>query len=201
MRLLLAVALAALPMLARGQCLTDADAQGGVRVDFANGDVTTIRALGADMYQVDETFNNGSQTNRYHAAFSTYNFWYAPMQGGKVMADQETRVDWGMDLSDLPRPAADLAQWTTQVTESDLRGWTASAMRTVGYAAADPVAAGGCSYAALQVGVFTDWPAPGSPQMQVWTYLPDLGVSFITGWTTAQGDFTQTSVTAITALP
>lgn len=192
---------AALAAPAMADCLTANDAEGGIRVSFQNGDVTTVRALGADMFQIEETYAEGTQHFRFHALYSTYNLWDARLIGGVQQDADAIRIDWGVDLSELPRPAADAPAWTGEVIEYDPSGGiNERGQRELRFAPGKPIVLGDCSYETLTVGAETNWTINPRVQVQFWSYLPELGISFVVGWTNSANEYVETSVTNMEAM-
>ena len=72
-----------------------------------------------------------------------------------------------------------------------------AARRDVRFAVADPLAIDGCTYDAVTVGIRTTWDSDSSVDLDFWTYLPEVGLSFIIAWTGADGSLASTEVTAL----
>lgn len=187
------------PVLAHATCPTAADMAGGIEITFANGDITTMRDLGAGMIEVEEYYAWNPEGRRYFAYLGIYVADEGPLLP-EGQSDPERRVAtiYPVPVIEMPVPAADAPDWEGRLRRDVGTDVSETAEYHVRFDAMAPVMIGDCVYDAVAVGESLR-PGAEDQKDQYSFYLPDLGTGFIIGWTIDR-DLQQTSAVAIRAL-
>lgn len=190
---------ALLPDLAWAACPTAADMEDGVEITFANGDVTVMRAIGAGMVEVEETYSWSPEGRRYFAWLGLYVTDEGPLVAeGESPPEARVRTVYPVAVTEMPVPAADAPGWEGTLRREIGSELSEAAGYQVRFGRMAPVTMGGCTYDAVAIGESL---RPGTPEQkdQYSHYLPALGTGYIVGWTIG-GELFLTEPVAIRAL-
>lgn len=180
----LAALLLALPASLHAECLTSADLDAGITIDFDNGDRNTVRRIEGDFYAYEEyyaAYGYSGQFEAWHALYPVRGNWQ--VDGGVPDPSLWFERTYSVDPTALPVP--DEGSGVVSLTFDEATGtrpltnWTVSSL-ALAWGPTAPLAVEGCTYRAAAIEFLIDWMDGSGGGSTTWFYyLPDLGVGFV----------------------
>lgn len=192
-----------LPLPVTAACLTAADLDQGVVFTFDNGDNTVVRALGAGIVEVTESYAGSPTGIRFENYIGPYTLKAEELGvNGVPRPDAWTIIRYDADLTSLPVPTADTPKWTGTAAYEEFGATPTRESLTYEFKAGEQVNVSGCSYDVILVaGTFERGePDPWSYQ-QFSYYFPVLGTSVIVAWNNPRDGYQQAMPIALDRLP
>jgi hypothetical protein len=201
---LAAFLLSVLAAPASAACLTAADLEAGVRVEFSNDDWTTLRSLGEGIVEFEEYYADAGFSSRYLGYLGLYILsGVERITAGPERPNQRTRRVYPLDPTELPVPEPDGEGWTGVVSQSFYDGtlpvtqdWTID----VRFLPVGPLALPGCTYEAVGVRVLQTYAPEDWSYEMLQLYLPALGSAFVIASRESGGAWSAADPTAIVPL-
>ena len=178
----LAVALSLIGSAAYAECPTAADLVSGVRLEWSNGDVTTIQPTDDPVIVSVRTDWPSGAHKVERVAWGLYTVEETEVEGTEL--DLPGSVDYGVEPQQLPRPLAGSEVRFAKVFYN--YHWLFAQQETYQMGSSGTVTLAGCPYRAFEVTlVQTDVPFDGplgAPKIaKGWAYLTDLGFA-VASW-------------------
>lgn len=193
---------ALLPVPAAARCLTAADMAGGVLFTFDNDDTTSVRALGAGIFEVVEYYAATQTAIQFQSYLGPYNLRQDELGVNNVMLpDKWARTIYDADLTELPVPAPGLPTWTGTAVWKEFGILPQDETFTADFTAGEAVTLSGCTYDVVLVKTRVDRPVADHWYERYSYYFPALGASVIVAWNNAEDGPMQALPVAVEPLP
>ena len=182
---------AATGALAQTGCLSSADLQAGIHVDYADGTTETYVRTGPGLMSVDG-FDGGELYFQLELAHGTHLLSYVAVSGGQPDESTRQTYDYGVAPAELPVPVAG-QRFNADVTVTASDGPRQEGQLQA-YVEGVPLVIDGCTYETLDVIIAYD---TADNYMENIRYLPQLGLGYLLWNQTDEGKSDDNIVTGM----
>ena len=169
---------------------------------FDNDDTTSVRALGAGIFEVVEYYAATQTAMQFQSYLGPYILREDDLgMNNVVLPDQWGRAIFDADLADLPIPTPDLPTWTGTAVWEEFGATSQDQTFTADFTAGEAVTLSDCTYDVVLVKTRVDRPVADHWYEQYSYYFPALGASVIVAWNNAEDGPMQALPVAVEPLP
>lgn len=169
----LGLVIAASPVYGQTQCVTEADLQSGITVDFADGTSEIYRSTGPGLMSVDGMDGNEAFF-RLELAQGTHLLSYVGIFEGRPDEPTRQTYDYDMAATEMPVPQAGgrFAVDVMVTAEDGVR----QEDQVQAYVAGEALVVDGCTYEVIDAYIAYD---TGDNYMELVKYMPQLGFGYL----------------------